>query len=226
MKHEPFNESAEMYLKTVQELAEGETLVPISALARQLGVSAVSATEMVHRLEEQGYLQHRPYKGIQLTDDGSELASQVLRSHQLWEIFLHDYLQLPWADVHHHACRLEHATDAAVTDALDAFLDYPQRCPHGNRVPRDDGAATCDGLRPLTEIPVGQAGVVSAIFPESSELLAYVQSQGLLPGVEIVLQEIAPFDGPLMVRVGPRVAALGEGAARCIYLSPREESTT
>ena len=50
MKHESFNESAEMYLKTVSELAGPDALAPISTLADRLGVSAVSATEMVHRL--------------------------------------------------------------------------------------------------------------------------------------------------------------------------------
>ena len=52
MKHDSFNESAEMYLKTVSELADGDAPVPISAVADRLGVSAVSATEMVHRLQE------------------------------------------------------------------------------------------------------------------------------------------------------------------------------
>lgn len=222
MKHEPFNESTEMYLKTVHELAEGEGLVAISALARQLGVSAVSATEMVHRLEEQGYLQHQPYKGIQLTDDGCVRAAQVLRSHQLWECFLHDYLGMSWAAVHDHACRLEHATDEAVTEALDAFLGYPQRCPHGNSVPRGACDSQLKNVRPLMALAAGDEAVVDAVFPESGELLAYLDALGLRPGTDIVLEEIAPFGGPLMVRVGERVVALGEGAARYIFVAASE----
>ena len=68
MKHEPFNESTEMYLKTIIELAEEENSpVPISALAERMGVSNVSATEMVHRLGKQGLLEHAPYKGVSLS---------------------------------------------------------------------------------------------------------------------------------------------------------------
>ena len=45
-------ESAEMYLKTICELTSLSPLVPISTLAERLGISVVSATEMVHRMEE------------------------------------------------------------------------------------------------------------------------------------------------------------------------------
>lgn len=219
MKHEPFNESTEMYLKTVRELAGGEALVPISALAKRLGVSAVSATEMVHRLQEQGYVEHQPYKGIQLTGEGCERASQIVRSHQLWECLLVDHLKMSWVEAHDHACRLEHATDEAVTAALDTFLGYPQRCPHGNPIPRSDGVAPARDMLPLSALEAGKRAVVEAIFPEHAELLAYVEGQGLRPGQTVVLEEIVPFGGPLMVRVGERLVALGKEAAQHVFVS-------
>lgn len=219
MKHEPFNESTEMYLKTVRELGGDEGLAPISALARRLGVSAVSATEMVHRLQEQGYLQHLPYKGIQLTGDGRERATQVVRSHELWECFLHQHLNLPWADVHEHACRLEHATDDAVTEALDVFLGHPQRCPHGNSIPSANGHASQRAMVALSELRPGQAATVEAIFPERRDLLRYLDAQGIRPGQELRLEEIAPFGGPLMLRVAQALVALGDEAAQHIFVT-------
>jgi len=60
-------ESAEMYLKTICELTAIDPLVPISALADRLGISVVSATEMVHRMQGQGLLEHKRYKGVRLT---------------------------------------------------------------------------------------------------------------------------------------------------------------
>ena len=136
MKHEPFNESTEMYLKTISELAEKEEApVPISALAERMGVSNVSATEMVHRLGEQGLLQHEPYKGVSLSTMGRQRATAIIRTHHMWECFLAGKLQFPWEQVHDFACRLEHATDSAVTEALAAYLNQPQRCPHGNPTP-------------------------------------------------------------------------------------------
>ena len=54
------NETVEMYLKTIAELSDGETPVVIARVAERLGVTAVSANEMMKRLAlEQGYLAHQ-----------------------------------------------------------------------------------------------------------------------------------------------------------------------
>lgn len=219
MKHEPFNESAEMYLKTVRDLAQGGKVVPISTLAQNLGVSAVSATEMVHRLQEQGLLNHIPYKGIQLTTDGDRRALEIKRNHQLWECFLSDQLGLPWHMVHDYACRLEHATDERVTEALDAFLGHPRYCPHGNPIPDARGQVPAQDNVPLNALEAGRAATVQAVHPESTALLTYLTELGIRPGQEVVLQEIAPFDGPLMVRVGDQVHGLGHEVAGQIFVA-------
>lgn len=218
MKHEPFNESTEMYLKTVSELAEGDEAVPISALAKRLGVSTVSATEMVHRLQDQDLLEHVPYKGIHLTDEGSRRALGVIRSHQLWETFLADFLQLPWEDVHEYACRLEHATDGAVTEALNDFLGRPARCPHGNPVPQNEDADSAISATPLSDLEPGQAAAIDAIHPESTLLLQYLADRNLKPGVWLTVREIAPFNGPVMVAVDDEVHALGREVAAQIFV--------
>lgn len=225
MKHESFNESAEMYLKTACELAIGDTPVAISALAGRLGVSAVSATEMVHRLQQDGLIDHRPYKGITLTEDGRHQAAGVIRSHRLWECFLAQHLRLPWDEVHELACRLEHATEPQVTDALEVFLDYPLTCPHGNPIPASDGTIVDPADQPLTTLCPGQSGVISRIHPESSELLTYLHDLGLTSGTRITLRELAPFQGPLVLMVRQDIRYLGEECAAQIFVRHIEESS-
>jgi DtxR family Mn-dependent transcriptional regulator len=142
-----------------------------------------------------------------------------VRNHELWECFLYEYLKLPWTEVHDHACRLEHATDDVVTDALDAFMGFPQRCPHGNSIPSRDGQVTDQPFISLGELDCGQSAVVEAIFPEQHDLLVYLDSHGLRPGQVVTLEEIAPFGGPLMLRVDQNVVALGDEAAQHIFVS-------
>ena len=218
MKHESFNESIEMYLKSVSELATGDDLVAISALAAHLGVSTVSATEMVHRLRERELLDHVPYKGVALTEAGHQRACFVIRRHRLWERFLADHLGLPWATVHDQACRLEHATDTAVTEALAAFLGHPATCPHGNPIPSADGQ-----LPPINDIPIsdmtpGQSGAITRIHPESELLLDYLYGRDIRPGQPITFNEMAPFNGPLMTTIDGASHALGHEVAAHIYV--------
>ena len=221
MKHESFNESTEMYLKTVSELAPAGEMVAISALARRLGVSTVSATEMIHRLQDQDLVAHIPYKGIHLTDEGRRLATEIERSHRLWERFLVDELQLPWAEVHDIACRLEHATDATVVDALDAYLDRPRTCPHGNPIPRPGAELPVAEGVTLSALEPGESGTISAIRPESSVLLEYLARNGLTPGQTVFVTEIAPFNGPIMLDLEGDTCAVGQEVAEHILVERR-----
>lgn len=218
MKHDSFNESIEMYLKTLGELAPAGADVAISALARRLGVSTVSATEMVHRLEDQGLVTHTPYKGVRLTEEGYSFATRVKRSHQLWERFLADQLGLPWESVHDLACMLEHATEDVVTEALAAHLGHPKTCPHGNPIPALDGSTEEPEVVPLHELAAGEEAAIRAVRPESSELLEHLAHYRLFPGQAVRVLEIAPFNGPFVLAVGAETHPVGREVAGHIYV--------
>jgi DtxR family Mn-dependent transcriptional regulator len=218
MKHDSFNESIEMYVKTMGELTPGGEDVAISVLARQLGVSSVSATEMVHRLEVQGLVAHTPYKGVRLTAEGRDFATRVKRSHQMWERFLVDRLGLPWEQVHDLACRLEHATDDVVTEALAAYLGHPETCPHGNMIPTADGQVREPGWASLDELAAGDRATVRAVHPESNALLEHLARYSLKPGQILRVMEIAPFNGPYLLAVGDETCPVGREVASHIYV--------
>lgn len=219
MAHEPFDESVEMYLKSIYELADGDDLVPIAALARRLAVSIVSATEMVHRLGKRGLVEHTPYRGVALTAEGKLRALRVIRRHRLWECFLVDHLGLPWQQAHDHACQLEHATCNEVAESLAAYLHEPNTCPHGNPIPTADGQVATVVDRRLSEWTPGDRGSISRIFPESTLLLDYLAAHDIKPGAPLTFDEIAPFNGPLLVTVQERSLALGREIAASIYVA-------
>lgn len=221
--HESFNESTEMYLKTIRELTDNNEPVPISALARRLEVSTVSATEMIHRLEDHNLVTHTPYKGVQLTDDGCGHASEIIRSHRLWERFLVDHLQLSWEKVHDVACRLEHATDPEVTNALAQFLGNPETCPHGNPIPEAGRRLKVTTSHTLSDLVPGDSGVIERIHPESNLLLEYLAAHDVLPGHHVAVVEIAPFNGPIMVKIDDQTHALGQEVAAHIFVKPIDE---
>jgi len=202
------SESMEMYLKAILEMKDGEAAT-IGRLAERLGVTPVSANEMVRRLGEHGLAKHTPYKGVALTEKGREVACNVMRRQRLWEVFLYDYLKIEWAKIYELACSLEHATAPEVTDALAAFLGDPKTCPRGNPIPAADGSfAPLDGIT-LSEAAVGDVLQVVAVNATSTEVLRYLQDRNILPGSEITLLEAAPLQGPLTIKVGGKEVALG-----------------
>ena len=223
MKHESFNESTEMYLKTIVELANGTgSPVPISALADRLGVSSVSATEMVHRLQNQDLLAHTLYKGVSLTNKGQHWATALIRAHHMWECFLVGKLGLPWEKAHDYACQLEHATETAVTEALAAYLDQPTTCPHGNPIPTPQGTFAHPHDMALTAVQPGQSGTIQRIYPESTLLLDYLAGRNLKPGSAFTVREIAPFNGPIMLDCCQQIHPLGQEIAAHIFVKIKD----
>jgi DtxR family Mn-dependent transcriptional regulator len=214
------SESMEMYLKTILELEEdADEPVAISQIAERLGVSAVSATEMVKRLVERDMVVHTPYKGVELTPLGRRRGFSVLRRHRLWERFLVDELHIAWERSHDLACRLEHATADEVTEALADFLGNPATCPHGNLIPTADGALNEPPTTPLSEMEIGQKGIIARIYREETTLLDYLAERGVLPGLRVEVADIAPYNGPLVVQVGEQQLSLGREIAARVLIS-------
>lgn len=216
MAHLQLSESTEMYLKAMSEL--GDRDVAIARLAERLGVTNVSANEMMRRLGDQGLVTHAPYKGVTLTKKGREVASNVIRRQRLWERFLYDHLKIEWALVYELACSLEHATAPEVTEALAEFLHHPKTCPRGNPIPDADGRFTPLGGRSLSEVSVGDSTVVLAVNATATDVLKYLQEKKIMPGQKIKILEAAPLQGPLTVLSGGKEVALGLSLAQFVIV--------
>lgn len=213
-----------MYLKTIAELAPRAGPVPVTGVAERLGISTVSASEMIRRLQERHLVQHTPYKGVRLTEEGSLRARRVIRRHRLWERFLIDALGLSWGKAHSFACSLEHATDDEVADALAAYLDHPKTCPHGNPIPDRDGAMAAIEGQPLSKLGEGDRGRISCLQDASAEVLAFLQAEHIAPGRPVEVLGIAPLDGPRTIRVDGQKRVVGREMAEHIYIACDEGS--
>jgi DtxR family Mn-dependent transcriptional regulator len=180
------SESEEMYLISIARLVEQgvKEPVPISLLAGELSVQPVSANQMVHKLAEEELVEYLPYKGVQLTARGQEIASKVLRDRRLWEVFLVEHLDLSPSDADALACRLEHITAEGVTGRLAKFLGQPAVSPQGLPIPEVDGRAVVPALRPLSDLAVGECAEVMRIAGDQATQ-AFLISEGLRPGVTV-----------------------------------------
>src|SRR5207248_2201939 len=126
----------EDYAKAIYALERraGEA-VSTNALADRLGVTAASASGMVKRLCELGLVEHEPYRGVSLTDDGRRVALEVMRHHRLLELYLVQNLGVPWDRVHKEAEVLEHVLSEELEELIAAKLGDPTHDPHGDQIP-------------------------------------------------------------------------------------------
>ena len=86
------------------------------------------------RLKRQGFVSEHA-DGLHLTESGQARARKLVRTHRLWESYLHKHLGLPVDHLHEQANRLEHVTDEGMLDYLAQRVDNPQTDPQGKKIP-------------------------------------------------------------------------------------------
>ena len=210
---EKLTQSVEEYLEAVFKLTAGGAPLTVGQLAEALGVSPPSVSEMVRRLRAAGLVEEDRGRGIRLTARGRTEGGRLVRRHRLSERFLVDLLDMPWDAVHDEACKLEHALSPEVEARLAAQLGNPRTCPHGRAIPDERGRLAEEPVRPLSDLEAGDVGTITCVSEEQAELLRYLASLGLLPGTEVAVESVAPFGGPVLVRVGEAQYALGREVA-------------
>jgi len=116
------SQGQEEFLELVYRLTASGGVARTSDLAGGLKTSLGTITNLVERLERKGLVVHQPYRGIVLTPKGKRIAAEIVRRHRLVERFLINFLRIPSERAHKYACRMEHAVDEEVVDALASLL--------------------------------------------------------------------------------------------------------
>ena len=170
-----FREFEDEYLETMYEFFEKQPTEPVrnGDLAKSLGVSPASATEMIQRLAGKGLVNYTPYKGASLTEKGMAHGQKMKRRHRLAEVFLESISFQ--GDAHATACRLEHAIDDDLEVALSLLLGQPILDPSGRDIPiasseiSDRINSSKTQLITLERLEVGMTGRLEAVFLDDEE---------------------------------------------------------
>ena len=128
-------DTTEMYLRTILELEEEDVPALRARIAERLHQSGPTVSQTVARMERDGLLTVEGDRHLQLSDEGRQLATAVMRKHRLAECLLVDVIGLDYADVHEEACRWEHVMSEAVERKLLTLLGNPSVSPFGNPIP-------------------------------------------------------------------------------------------
>ena len=209
--------AVEDYAKAIYalELRGGEP-VSTNALAERLGVTPASASGMVKRLGELGLVEHQPYHGVSLTDDGRRVALEVMRHHRLLELYLVQSLGVPWDRVHEEAEVLEHVLSEELEELIAAKLGDPTHDPHGDPIPTRDLTIEEAHDREPADARPGAEGRSRGSPTPIRRCCGSSPSAGSRPGTQFEVVDKQPFDGPLFVRFGDEVHVLGGALARAM----------
>ena len=125
------------YLKAVYKLGGlpgSECWASVSQVAAEVGVSLPTASIMLRRLAQRGFLEVREGHGVRLTEEGLEALFEYL-----WK---HGILEVAFARIGLDPDRAKEAAEALadrlpreIAETLCQVLGNPKACPHGHPIP-------------------------------------------------------------------------------------------
>ncbi|HWW54976.1 MAG TPA: metal-dependent transcriptional regulator [Acidimicrobiales bacterium] len=189
-----------IYRLTGPRAGDGGDEAHTGALAEALGVSPGTVTATIKRLADRELADHKPYRGVELTPSGRRAAVSAIRRHRIVERFLSDMLGYAWNEADRLAGTIEHDLPQEVEDRLFVALHRPATCPHGFPIPEPEVGDIPD-MPPLYELEPGDVAVVAVPGSTDAEVVEFLATLGLRPGVQIEVREKHPFDGPIVLSV-------------------------
>lgn len=201
--------SIEEYLEAIYRLIEKKEEVTTANISRVLKVAPASVTEMLQRLEKEGYIEYEPYGDIVLTKKGKLMGKKMVRRHRILENFL-EILGLQKHRIHKEACKLEHAISDEVEKAIDKNIGYPEKSPTGMEIPRDEKTKF------LIDLKSGEKGVIMDI-KGGKNVVQRLVDLGLTPGSEIKMMKSLP-SGPIEIFVRGSRLVIGRCIAMKIFV--------
>ncbi|MBX9700681.1 MAG: manganese-binding transcriptional regulator MntR [Acetobacteraceae bacterium] len=119
---------AEDYVELIADLLRAEGEARAVDLARRMGVSQATVANTITRLQRDGLVETRPYRGLFLTEAGAELATRAKARHELVVRFL-IAVGLDAETAEADAEGLEHHASEKALAAFARFVDAQ----HGKR---------------------------------------------------------------------------------------------
>ena len=192
----------ENYIKKIYKLsAVGQFIVSTNSLANSLCISPAAITDMIQRLDNKKLIFYTKYQGVKLSPLGIQKARQALRRSMLWEIFLFKKLKLNFPEIEKISKELEYVQSTLLIQKISDYLENPSYSLHGEPIPDPDGKIIDQPQIALSQLELGQVGVVVALKDNSEPFLQYLAKRNIYVGVTIKVVEKISFDHSIDISI-------------------------
>lgn len=118
--------SVEDYLRAIHNIERSTgKAVGTNELAKTLQIAPATVTEMVQKLERQGYVSYRKYYGVRLTKLGQKAALISQNKHRLLTNYLKKFLNFTEETAEEEANLLVHCVSLRLSERICSRLDRP-----------------------------------------------------------------------------------------------------
>lgn len=123
--------SQEDYLEAIYNISEKKMAARAKDISKYLNVKPSSVTGALKTLGGMELINYAPYDLVTLTDEGREVAKEIVNRHNALEKFLIDVLGIDKKEADEAACKMEHTVPKLIVERLVKYSEYVDRCPRG-----------------------------------------------------------------------------------------------
>jgi DtxR family Mn-dependent transcriptional regulator len=221
MKMNTLSASLEDYVEAIWILSIRGKVVRVKDIAEILSVKSPSVVGALKVLVEKGLIAHERYGYIELSQEGEALARDVYRRHKTLAKFFNEILGVDLATAARDACAIEHSVSDATIRRISMFMRFAEGVseerPSWLQAFRDhvsknakpeaenSGEDLCEAVTSevavmLDMIPAGQEARIVRIVGEK-DIKRKLLDMGLVPGVRLRVERVAPMGDPIDVVV-------------------------
>ncbi len=123
--------SQEDYLEAIYNISAEKMAARAKDISDYLKVRASSVTGALRTLGKMGLVNYAPYDLITLTEEGREVAEEIVSRHKALEDFMVNVLGIDAKEADEAACLMEHSVPKLIMERLIKYAEYVDRCPTG-----------------------------------------------------------------------------------------------
>jgi Mn-dependent DtxR family transcriptional regulator len=112
----------EDYLEQIHNLIEAKGYARVVDIAGNLGVSQASVTNMIQRLDAEGYVVYERYRGVTMTEAGRDIGRAIARRHEVLTRLLAGFGLDP-KTVHEDVEGMEHHISRQTLEVLTLLME-------------------------------------------------------------------------------------------------------
>lgn len=112
----------EDYLEQIHNLITSKGYARVVDIAQNLGISQASVTNMIQKLDAEGFVVYERYRGVILTEEGSKVGAEIARRHEVLTRLLAGFGLDP-KTVHEDVEGMEHHISRQTLDVLTLLME-------------------------------------------------------------------------------------------------------
>ena len=129
MQYEQLSDSMEDYLEAISTLKQKKKYVRVKDIAKEMKVRMPSVTGALKTLTDRNLVRHEKYEYVELTENGTKIADEIKRRHDLISKFFTHILKINPEIAERDACKIEHSVSPITVERLIKLIECMETCP-------------------------------------------------------------------------------------------------